>query len=413
MTPALFAAGMVALCAALCVAAVRAWRVLEARPLRPLEAWVGRLAAVAVMALPLLADAGALGGVRGGGKESGVTPWLIHGRTVNHFGDSITKATTGPTTGRGYPTIMAYWGSITSNNLGVDGDQAADLSDDVLPVVVYGRDLNTIMVGANDQRTYLTDADKLTFYKDALRAHLVWLGVTHTMKTLGTTTTGTLYKPTYTGGGWAATDAWSGTEYGKNTTTSAESVSIPVYGTTVYLTTISQYNAAAYTSNYAVTIDGNAVGTFDLKPGNNANITTVNAKTYGERCHRFSGLSSGAHTMVVTRSAGTGPLYFEWAAGNQSATQTSIPYAARPRVVVGQVTRQTAGYGSGGSDANVNTYNAAIQSVVSELVSDGLNITIVNTIDAINQTTDMADAIHPDDSGHEKLARVFLDGATR
>lgn len=70
MTPALFAAGMVALGAALCVVAVRAWRVLEARPLRPLEAWVGRLAAVAVMALPLLADAGALQGPRGGGGNA-------------------------------------------------------------------------------------------------------------------------------------------------------------------------------------------------------------------------------------------------------------------------------------------------------------------------------------------------------
>jgi hypothetical protein len=47
MTPALFLAGMVAMGAALCWCAVRAWRVLEARPLRPLEAWVGRLASAA------------------------------------------------------------------------------------------------------------------------------------------------------------------------------------------------------------------------------------------------------------------------------------------------------------------------------------------------------------------------------
>lgn len=352
--------------------------------------------------------------VRPTGRESGVTPWLIHGRTFNTFGDSITKGTTGPTSGRAYATILSSWSSGTLNNAGVDGDQAADLSDDVLPLVVYGRDLNFIMVGANDQRTYLTDADKLTFYKDALRAHLVWLAVPHVFKTLGTTTTGTLYKPTYTGAGWAATDAWSGTEYGKNTTGSGESVSFPVYGSTVYVTTIGQYSAVAYTTTYAITIDGNAVGTFDLKPGNNANITTVNTKTYGERCHRFTGLANGAHTVVITRSsATTGPLYFEWAAGNQTATQTSLPVAGRPRVVVGQVTRQTAGYGSGGSDANVNTYNAAIQSVVGELQSDGLNIELVNTTDAINQVGDMSDAIHPGDSGHEKLAKVFLDGATR
>lgn len=342
-----------------------------------------------------------------------MVPWVIVGRTVNHFGDSITKATTGPTTGRGYTLILSWFSSLSSNNLGVDGDQAADLSDDTLPVLVYGRDLNTIMVGANDQRTYLTDADKLTFYKNALRAHLVWLAVPHALKTLGNTTTGTLYKPTYTGAGWADTTAWSGAEYGKNTTGSGESVSFPVYGTTIYVTTITQYNAGNYTATYAVTIDGASQGSFEVRPGNNANITTVNTKTYAERCHRFTGLASGAHTVVLTRSAGTGPLYFEWAAGNETATQTNYPRAARPRVVVGQVTRQTAGYASGGSDANVNTYNAAINEVANELISDGLNIVVVNTTDAINQTTDMADAIHPGDTGHEKLARVFLDGATR
>lgn len=94
MTPALFAAGMVALCAALCVGAVRAWRAVEARPLRPLEAWVGRLAAVAVMALPLLADAGALPGPRSPSVGLPLTGGTVTGQVVfSGVATDITTAT--------------------------------------------------------------------------------------------------------------------------------------------------------------------------------------------------------------------------------------------------------------------------------------------------------------------------------
>lgn len=93
MTPALFAAGMVGLCAALCVCAVRAWRVLEARPLRPLEAFVARLAVAAVMAMPLLADAGALQGPRSPSVGVPSTGGIYTGQVV--FSGVSTDITTG------------------------------------------------------------------------------------------------------------------------------------------------------------------------------------------------------------------------------------------------------------------------------------------------------------------------------
>lgn len=364
----------------------------------------------------LLAQDSALPGPSGGGRESGVVPWTLAAFTA--LGDSNTKGTSGPDTGYHWVNMLVTMGGPnTVTNLGVDNDQAADMSDDVLPLFPFGRMVYTIMIGSNDQRLYLTDADKLQVYKDALRAHIVYLSTPYAFKTLPTNTTGS-YKVTESGAGWAATAAWTGVEYGRSTSTTNDSSTFTAYGTTVYVTTITQYNAAAYTETYSITIDGVSQGTFNTAPGNNVNITTANGKAYAERCHRFSGLAAGAHTVVVTDTGGaSGSVYLEWAAGNH--TQTG-PYAStfRPRVIVGQVTRQSVAYPFGGSDANVDTYNAAIQTLVAELQSDGLNVVLVNTTDAVNQDTtatgDMnADGIHYRNLGHEKLARLFYGAMTR
>lgn len=352
----------------------------------------------------------------GGGRESGVVPWSLTAFTA--LGDSNTKGTSGPDTGYHWVNVVSTLGGpLTATNLGVDNDQAADLSDDVLPLFPMGRSVYTIMIGSNDQRLYLTDADKLQVYKDALRAHIVYLSTPYAFKTLPTNTTGN-YKVTEGGAGWASADAWTGVEYGRYTSTTNDSQTFTAYGTTVYVTTITQYSAAALTETYSISIDGVSQGSFNVAPGNNANITTANGKTYAERCHRFSGLAAGAHTVVLTDTGGaSGNVYLEWAAGNHTQ-YGPYAYAMRPRVIVGQVTRQSVAYPFGGSDANVNTYNAAIQTLVAELQADGLNVVLVNTTDAVDQDTsasgDMnADGIHYKNEGHEKLARLFYGAMTR
>lgn len=362
--------------------------------------------------LLLLAASLALGQGRSGGHTWGLTGFTA-------FGDSNTKGTSGPEAGYHWVNVVASLGSLTATNLGVDNDQAADLSDDVLPIFPRGRDIFTIMIGSNDQRLYLTDADKLQVYKDALRAHIVYLSTPYTFKTLPTNLTGP-YKVTETGAGWASAAAWSGVEYGRFTSTTNDSSSFTAYGTTVYVTAITQYTAAGggYDETYSITIDGQSQGTFNVKAGNNANITTANAHGYAQRCHRFSGLAAGAHTVVFTNAGGTtGNAYLEWAAGNHTAIGP-YRFGMRPRVIVGKVTRQSVAYPYGGSDANVNTYNAAVTEVVSQLQSDGLNVVLVNTTDAVNQDTsasgDMnADGIHYKNLGHDKLSRVFYAAMLR
>jgi len=376
-------------------------------------------AALVVIAMPagVYAAGGALPGPPAHVFEPGVVPWSMS-RAVVAFGDSNTKGTSGPDSGYHWANVLVTAGSLTVTNNGVDNDQAADGSDDILPINPLGRDIFTIMFGSNDQRLYLTDADKLQVYVDAMRAHIVYLSTPYAFKTLPTNTVG-LYKVTESGT-WTTTAAWSGTEYGRGSTVNGSTQTFTAYGTTVYVTTLTQYTAAGggYDSTYSITIDGASQGTFNFKPGNNVNITTANGKNYAERCHRFAGLDAGAHTVVLTRVAGTtGTVYLEWAAGNHTATG-AYPYAMRPRVIVGQVTRQSVAYPFGGSDANVNTYNAALATLVSELKSDGLNVVLVNTTDAVNQDTsasgDMnADGIHFRTLGHEKLTRVFYQAITR
>lgn len=337
--------------------------------------------------------------------EAGATPWAL-AATGKAFGDSITKGTSGPTTGRHWVNLLASTCSISLTNAGVDGDQAADLSDDVLTELPAGRKVYTLMVGANDQRTYLTDTNKLQVFKDAMRAHLVWLGLPYAGKVLGTATTPTNYKPTLSGFA-SATAAWT-TNHGKNSIVPGDTATFTTYGPVCYVTTMVQYQRV---STYSISIDGVSQGTFNVAAGSDVDFTTANGKTFAERCHRFAGLSSGAHTVVITVVAAQAshPVYFEWACGNRYAAG-EWPREWLPRVVVGQVTKQSAAYPYGGSDANVATYNAAIKAIVDELVADGLNITLVDTTNAINQTTDLhADGIHVVDIGNEKLARAFAD----
>ena len=52
-------------------------------------------------------------------------------------------------------------------------------------------------------------------------------------------------------------------------------------------------------------------------------------------------------------------------------------------------------------------YNAAAYSAYSDLASDGLNVSFVPVRDYANDTTDMANQLHPNTTGQEHLVKAF------
>lgn len=361
---------------------------------------------------------GAPGAPGANGSPAPLLPWSPWGKNTFHYGDSITAGTT-VAAGRDWPNVLATLLNATPTNKAKSGAGALDMGSALTTTTPLGRSLQTILIGVNDQRQYLGDADKMAVWTDAMRAAIMWCAMPWGFKVLGQTTTG-LYKPTY-GGTWVNTIAWAnvpaadgaGTDAGKNCVTNAagQVVSCVVYGTVAYLCMLTQYAAGALTSTYDVTIDGVAVtgSPFFTKPQNNANITTVNGLAYGWRCHRFTGLADGAHTIVVTAHASAGnPVYFEWACGNKIRTG-ALPANTAPRVLIGSVPRQRADYPFGGSDVITAQYSAIIAQLVADAKADGFTLVehITGTAD-VGLTHLQADGLHWDEDGEEACAQVYL-----
>ncbi len=139
-------------------------------------------------------------------------------------------------------------------------------------------------------------------------------------------------------------------------------------------------------------IDGVTWQSFDsIAPG----ITSYNGYPYSERLHRFPGLAAGSHTIEV-KMTGPSNVYVQWAAGNM---QTVFP-----EVFVNNIIRPF-DYTWGGSLANIQSYNAGIAQIVSELRADGLDVTLVDLYSALDPATDIhSDKLHANDSGNAKIA---------
>lgn len=299
------------------------------------------------------------------------------------FGDSITNGTAASPITNGYAYLLATALARTVPNFGTSGDMVTDQTSKVYSIKPAFGDISTIMLGVNDERIYGVNSTTLSYYRRGLQCLAAYLGLG--IKQYGITS------GTYTGT-WVNTTPYG---IGKNSATNGSTATFTVTGTTVYLGMIQQDAAPG---NFDVKIDGTTVGSFTTQTTGLG--PSVNGISYGAMLLRFPGLSSGAHTVqiiVTSATAGANTVYIDWVAGNAQTV--------KPVVYVGNVTYAQA-YTTGGSSANVDSYNAAISSLVSELVADGLKIVNVNT-NVLNLSVDMDGAYHPVNSGHVKLATAF------
>ena len=323
--------------------------------------------------------------------------FLFSTPAVKTYGDSLTVGIHASVVGTtNWVPLLGQAENWLMNNLGHSGDQALETFFLACPQIVQTRDVSTLMIGVNDQWKYLTDANKLAVYQGAHMASVVWLALPDTAK---------VYPGTMTQAG-----TWTGAAGIPSGLTAIATI---VPGSTATFTTsgpvayVCGYVQNGVTSTYSVTIDGVSQGTFSCTPPGGVSITTNNGLVYGANLLRFTGLGAGSHTVVVTAvtCATSNPVYLLFGA--------SVPAGTKPSVIVGNVIRQTATYPSGGSDANVSAYNAAIATNIANAVADGLNVYAADPHSTVNNTTDLwTDGVHPVDAGHGHIRDAFVTAAT-
>jgi hypothetical protein len=302
----------------------------------------------------------------------------------NIFGDSIGLGVGVQTSSQVYAQIFANaLGLPINNNFSVDGaHQAAFLTQatGVTPSVATG---SITIVGANEIGESAAQPLYIPQYILSAQAFAVWLGLppANVVQTSGMTFAGT----------WSDHPLF-GID-GKFSGTPGSTATATVSGTTVYVTTFGGISGN-FNQSYTVTIDSTVV------------LTETGFNTYVDSiplCYRFSGLSAGSHTVVIT-ATGTTPNYatISFIAGNSG---TSFPL-----VVLGN-TIQNASVGS--DIPTITAMNTALATMVSNLDADGLDVLGVNDYPAITTTATppeyAVDGVHPNQLGNQLLAQAFLD----
>jgi hypothetical protein len=308
--------------------------------------------------------------------------------TFRLFADSFGDGSGASTPANAYASLIANDLAVTIVNASHGGDMWADQAEEVYAAVVVDGDTSLIELGCNDQRIYGTDLTKRGYYLKGIAAHIGWLGCSNKIRARDTAAIET--------GSWEDTGAYFGVQaHGRCGLAVGATKTFTVNGYVAYLCHLAQDGQGGA---FEVKIDGVSKGTFQTNaPG----MTTYNGRGYGPQLLRFGSLGPGQHTVQVTQTQ-AGRAYIEWATGSSDQT-------FRPKVFVANITRSGT-YQWGGSEANVTAYNADLQVLVNEFIQQGFAVTLVDINSAVDPLLDLAgDSLHPDDSGHRKIADAFVN----
>ena len=292
---------------------------------------------------------------------------------LNTDGDSNTVGYNVPLASS-YAVKLAAALGLSLVNQAVNGSMAADRAQANCAFAPVATDVYLLDVGTNDERKYGANSTYLGFYHRCLLADLLY-------KACAT-------RPNPRDSSFALTGTWANTlanNIGKNATATGAKASRTVSGTAIYISAIMQNNGAAG-GVAKVTIDGVLAGTIDT---NGVGINTVNGLSYAPGVWRFGGLAAGPHLVEVEVTSSGKLFYLNDIFGNDQPPS--------PKIFVTNVIRQSAGgyAANGGSDTNVQTYNAEVAAVVSILQGDGFNVTPIDIWSAVNPATDLqGDGIH-------------------
>lgn len=316
--------------------------------------------------------------------------------TLTAYGDSITAGYGITNPSDWYVNLIGASTGLTVTNNAVAGMK---IGDPAVIDAIYAETVDTtknylMMIGTNNGRINGADPYYLDTFRGALAAAWMWLAIPDSNKVKASNCTRT--------GTWVVnTGIYGSMDY--RSTTIGSTIGTTVTGTSVY---VGHIKSAGSGGTFSVSIDGTNYGTFTTD--GSCNVRYSDTAAYQAYGLRFSGLSHGAHTVLITVTSATGggnAVYIDWIAGNGFDKGEGYLY-------VSNLPRATNAYYTGNApytDAVVSLYNAAIEEVYNGLKNDGLNIILTDTVYTIDRTTDMqADGLHPDEAGNVKMADAFL-----
>lgn len=294
------------------------------------------------------------------------------------FGDSIPTAAGASSPSKGLMQLFASRHGLTLINKAVSTAMALDETTQLMNTVMQPADKAAVMFGTNDEAKYDLDLVKRGYFINTLTSYVARLAC----------------------GSKDATDAngvtfegpWQNYEYGLPAGKApGAKATFSFTGKALAIGTLRQYGN---TGTFRVIIDGidQTVNGQALTVG--GDVRTLLGTPHGTSCFVFDNLGEGQHTVMfeVLTADPSNVVYFHWFSDliprNQVAV-VNIPHAVN--------------YTYGGSDANVDAYNADIAAMVAKMANIGLSVKVADISSKLVKS-DMSDNVHPGDTGHAKGA---------
>jgi len=323
--------------------------------------------------------------------------------SVTNFGDSITcgyfaspeNGTGNVLSKEGYAGLLDAAIGQPAANLCRAGDQAVDMSRLWVPTVspdAIGRQVYTVMIGINDASFCGGSSGCLGNWQGSLAESLAWLALPVNDKITGNVAA-------------SGNGAWSlDLSFGAATVVSGATISFPVKqsvpGRALYVA-YRVFNPSASCGTASLTIDGSVVALLNAAAPTGQALNTHNGTSETLFVAAVPLGAVGTHTVSLSLTSATGTFFsFQWA-GVASSVNPGID--GGPRVLVGSMPLTT----SKALNQTVAAYNSLLPAMVAQLVTDGMNVQIVPTANALDPTKDLSDELHPNNIGHDKLAGAF------
>ena len=214
------------------------------------------------------------------------------------FGDSITAGNGASQLGRGYVWQIANYLNNNLTNYGTPSAQLQDvaITGNILGRTVLGPSISYGLYGVNDNNGFGTSSTHRAQFKTNLEADMMWLALPDANKVWANAMT-------ETGSGFSANSTYGMTNKFRvnGNGNGAASWTATATGTTVYVVFAA---AAAWNTSLvsSITVDGvDKTGAFGFT---GTTSTSPAPYAYSLYTKRISGLSSGAHTVVVAARDG-------------------------------------------------------------------------------------------------------------
>jgi lysophospholipase L1-like esterase len=349
------------------------------------------------------------------------------GDTAYFFGDSVTlgfnptQPQPQPNLTNRFSTLLCAQYSMIESNASVSGSQIADAQADQITTNTFAISNSTVSVwlaGYNDVFWFGTNAAALTDNFAAVESLAAWLAiptsvrVPETDNNFGVNTEGIYFPP----GNWGTLPAALG---GLSYSTATEPASFFFSGSTLLIgtarldsnsgsvaVTVGDYVNDTVMPAYATNIYSCVRTSPPTGPGNGSGY---GGRTYSPGLIIITNLTANRHYCFFTPQS-TAFTFFGWYAAYATNQLPKVLLAGTLKIAGSNYMDPNlpAGYVNG-SDLAVAEYSQMLSNAAATLSGVGLNVTWA-PVPILNSNTDyFYDGIHPDASGHLKIANALGD----